>query len=79
LVEWNISRPVNSISQLNLSDINVVVKINEERGSVTNAIKRALEEVGARELGWNGMIDLVYYFDLSGNQDLKHICIPRRC
>jgi hypothetical protein len=52
LVEWNVSRYVG-----------LRVTNNSERIATYNELKNAFERAKARELGWYGMLDLVYYFE----------------
>jgi hypothetical protein len=52
LVEWNVSRYVG-----------LRVTNNSERITTYNELREAFEKTGVRELGWYGMLDLVYYFD----------------
>jgi hypothetical protein len=52
LVEWNVSRYVG-----------LRVTNNSERLRIASELKSAFEKAGVRELGWVGMLDLVYYFE----------------
>jgi hypothetical protein len=52
LVEWGVSRYVG-----------LRVTNNSERIATYNELREAFEKTGVRELGWYGMLSLVYYFE----------------
>jgi hypothetical protein len=63
LVEWNVSRYVGPPSWYKPGDLEGGARLNSERLRVASELKNAFEKTGVRELGWVGMLDLVYYFE----------------
>ncbi len=63
LVEWNVSRYVGLPSWYKPGDLEGGARLNSERIATYNELKDAFEKAGVRELGWYGMLDLVYYFE----------------
>ncbi len=62
IVEWNISRYVGPPPWFK-EDAESVARLNSERLATLNEIEEAFERAGAREHGWYGMVNLVYYFE----------------
>ena len=63
LVEWNVSRYVGLPSWYKPGDLEGGARLNSERLRIASELKDAFEKAGVRELGWYGMLDLVYYFE----------------